>query len=103
MRSALIAMAVLTLVTAGCGDTTFIVRVNTGVIISNPSCNNGNGQFSLRDQGGLVLLVVVNDGTTIFIAGGSSGRCTDLKTGAHVEVSGPQDGTTITAESIHVV
>jgi hypothetical protein len=94
--------AVLGLSLAGCGDGAFIIRVNSGVIVGDPRCQGLDGQFDLRDQGGLVVLVVITNTTRIVVAGGGLGNCTDLSADTPVDVSGRQSGDRIVATSITV-
>ena len=102
MRTALTALAVLLAVALGCGGGGVIIFVNTGTVVSNPSCDQGRGSFDLLNQGGLVLLVVINSDTVIFNADGMRGRCTDLVAGTHVQVRGPQHGSQVTAQTVNV-
>jgi hypothetical protein len=102
MKTVLVALLVLALIGFGCGDGSFIIRFNSGTIASDPFCRNGAGRFQLLDQGGLTVLVVIKTDTVIFVSSGAAGACTDLSAGAHVEVCGPQTGTTITAQSVRV-
>jgi len=87
---------------AGCGDTTFLFAFNSGVIVGPPSCTGPGGHFQLRDQAGLVLLVVITSDTVIVLANGGSGRCADLATNAQVGVDGGQRGDQITAKTVTV-
>jgi len=87
---------------SGCGNGTFIISVNSGVIVGDPRCASAGGDFQLRDQGGLVVLVVITSTTRIVVASGGSGRCTDLFAGSAVEVAGRQSGDRITATEITV-
>lgn len=93
------AVVALSLSLAACGDGLFIISVNSGVIVGNPACQNVGGQFQLRDQGGLVVLVVITSDTQIIVAG-TSGSCFDLMPNASVEVSGHQSGDHVVASSI---
>ncbi len=85
----------------GCGDGVFIISVNSGVIVGSPACQ-GSQQFQLRDQGGLVLLVVITSSTHIILAGGGTGTCSDLLADSAVEVTGRRDGDRIVAASVTV-
>jgi len=85
---------------AGCGDGTVIVIFNSGVVVGDPSCQGDSGNFQLQNEGGLLLLVVINSGTVIVNPRGLPGMCTDVTAGEHAQVRGPQHGTTVTAESI---
>jgi hypothetical protein len=84
-----------------CGDGVVIISVNSGVIVGAPVCQGSGGQFQLRDQGGLVLLVVITGGTHIVVAGGT-GSCSDLSPDTSVAVSGHQSGDHFVANSITV-
>ncbi len=84
----------------GCGDGVLIISVNTGTIVSNPSCGNGSGHFDLQNQAGLLLGVVIGSDTVILNSDGHRSQCTDLTQGAHVNVTGPQQGTQINARSV---
>jgi hypothetical protein len=96
----LVAVVFLAIMALGCGDGVIIVSVNTGIIASDPFCDSGAGHFDLRNQGGLLLLVVISSDTVIVNPDGRPGRCTDLTFGAHADVTGPQQGTQITARSV---
>ena len=102
MKAALIALALAWLLT-GCGsDGVFIISFNAGTIDGDPSCRNNGGQFDLRNQGGLLLLVVITSDTSIILANGNRGTCNNLAANEHVQVRGPQQGTNITAQSVTV-
>lgn len=98
----LVLAALLSLSLAACGDGTFIIRVNSGVIVGPPRCQATGGQFDLRDQGGLLVLVVITSSTRIVVAGAGPGACTDLSANAPVDVSGRRSGDRIVASSITV-
>ena len=95
-------LAALVFTVAACGDGTFIIAFNSGVIVGSPQCSGGGGQFNLRDQGGLQVLVVITSSTHIFVSGGGSGSCNDLFAGDPVEVSGRDSGDHIVASQITV-
>jgi hypothetical protein len=84
-----------------CGNGVVIISVNSGVIVGAPVCQGSGGQFQLRNQGGLVVLVVITDNTRIVIAGGT-GSCADLSPDTAVEVSGHQNGDHVVANSVTV-
>jgi hypothetical protein len=94
--------ALLSLSLAGCGDGTFIISFNSGVIVGDPRCQGTGGQFDLRERGGLVVLVVITSSTRIVVAGGGPGTCRDLSADASVEVSGRDEGDRIVASSVSV-
>ena len=95
LRRLVVAAAVL----AGCGDGTFIIAFNSGVIVGSPRCAGAGGQFDLRQTGGLEVLVVITSSTTVVVAG-STGSCDDLFSGATVEVSGRQSGDRLVAGTV---
>jgi hypothetical protein len=86
---------------AACGDGTFIIAFNSGIIAGPPQCSGGGGQFPLQQSGGLEVLVVITDNTSIVVAG-FGGSCTDLAAGQAVEVAGRDSGDRIVATSITV-
>jgi hypothetical protein len=102
MKAALVALA-LALLVAGCGsDGVFIISFTAGTIDGNPICRNNGGQFDLRDQGGLLLLVVITSNTSIVLGNGNRGTCNDLAANTPVQVRGPQQGNDITAQTVTV-
>ncbi len=86
---------------AACGDATFIVSFNSGVILGPPHCQGSGGDFQLQTQEGLTILVVITSDTSIFIAG-SSATCVDLFANASVQVSGRDDDDRFVASSVTV-
>ena len=86
---------------AGCGDGSFIIVFNSGVIVGSPRCDGPGGQFDLREQGGLQVLVVITSSTRIVVSSGG-GTCDDLRAGQPVEVSGRDSGDRIVAETVTV-
>jgi hypothetical protein len=84
-----------------CGDGVVIISVNSGVIVGAPVCQGSGGQFQLRDQGGLLVLVVITGSTHIVVAGGA-GSCSDLSPDTSVAVSGHQTGDHFVANAITV-
>ncbi|MEO8753719.1 MAG: hypothetical protein ABI624_13685 [Casimicrobiaceae bacterium] len=100
MRRLAIALACLL---GACGDGTFIIIVNSGVIVGPPQCHSSGGQFDLLDQGGLQVVVVITSSTRIVVSGGGAGRCDDLAARARVDVSGRQSGQRIVASSVTIL
>ena len=96
----LVLMAVLA--ATGCGGGTLIISFNSGVIVGDPACRGGGGQFDLRDSGGLVVVVVITSNTTILVSSGGTGTCQDLFPGAPVDVRGQDSGGRIVATEITV-
>lgn len=86
---------------AGCGDGVFIISVNSGVIVGSPQCRGARGEFDLRQQGGLQVLVVITSSTRVIVSSGT-GSCTDLRAGQPVEVSGRDGGGRIVASTVTV-
>ena len=86
---------------AACGNTLFIISVNSGVIVGEPLCQGSGGQLQLRDEGGLVVLVVITSTTQIVVASGP-GSCSDLTANTPVQVSGHRSGNRIVASAITV-
>ena len=98
-----IARVVLLLVLlSSCGDGIVIISFNTGTVVSNPQCTDGAGQFDFRDQQGLLLLVIINSGTLIFLSNGLPGRCPDIIRGATLQVRGVNDSGRVTASEVRV-
>ena len=90
------------LLLAGCGDGVLIISFNSGVIVGAPQCSGGGGQFNLRDQGGLQVLVVITSSTHIIVSGGGTGSCDDLFAGDPVAVNGRDSGDHVVATNITV-
>ena len=101
MKQALAALVLACLLGACGSDGVFIISFTSGTIDGDPTCRTNGGQFDLRDQGGLVLLVILTSSTQIVVAG-SPGTCKDLNPNAPVRVSGPRQGDSITAQSVQV-
>ncbi len=101
MKTALAAMALLTVIAFGC-DGDVIIIVNTGTVVSTPVCHPDGGSFNLRDQTGLLLVVLIDSDTEIFNAAGMREACTDLAAGSHVQVRGDQHGSQVTAQTVNV-
>jgi hypothetical protein len=102
MKQVLVALALACLL-VGCGsDGAFIIAFNSGIIAGDPSCRTDGGQFNMRDQGGLVLLVIITSNTKI-VVGDIQGTCKDLNPNVAVKVGGPRDGDRIKAQSVQVL
>jgi hypothetical protein len=86
----------------GCGsDVGFFISFTSGTIADDPACRSNGGQFDLRDQGGLLVLVIINSDTLIFVGSGQ-GSCRDLGRNDSVVVRGPRQGDRITAQRVQV-
>ena len=97
-----LALAGLLTVSSGCGDGSFIIAFNSGIIVGDPDCDGGGGQFDLRNSGGLTVLVVITSSTRIFVSSGGTGSCDDLFRGAAVDVSGRESDGRIVATEISI-
>ena len=85
----------------GCGSNgVFIISFNSGIIAGDPTCRNNGGQFDMRNQGGLLLLVILTSNSTVVLANGNRGTCRDLSANASVQVRGPQNGNQISAQTV---
>ena len=100
MRAAVVAVALAYLL-VGCGGDGVVIIFTSGTIAGDPACHGDSGQFNLRDHGGLMVLVVINSNTLIFVGSGH-GTCTDLVRNTAVTVRGPRQGDRITAQSVQV-
>lgn len=87
----------------GCGDGTFVLRVDTGTVASDPFCRLDGGRFDLLDRGGLVVLVVIDENTKIFVSSGAPRRCVDLYPGANVRVRGEDEGDRVRAREVELL
>jgi hypothetical protein len=101
IRITLGALALL-LCIAACGSGVVFISFNAGTILTNPHCQNSTGQFNMLNTGGLTLIIIINSGTNIILANGRPGTCTDLAANTSVQVRGPQNGSTVTAQSVQV-
>ena len=88
---------------AACGsDGNFILAVSFGSITGDATCNGANGQFPFEESGGLVVIVVVSDGTNILLASGARGTCADLRAGQNAEVRGNETNGRVTAQQVTI-
>jgi|SRR5579862_7602347 len=100
-----LARTFLTLLTAcfligGCGSDGFVfIAVNTGFVVSGDACD---GQFNMRNNGGLTLLVVVGSGTPILLPSGVVGTCADITSGSQVSVRGPTQNGRVNATQVQL-
>ena len=102
VQNILIALLLATLL-AACGDVIVFFSTNLGTVASEPVCGNGSGQFDLRDQQGLILVVFIDSDTSILAANGHAAQCTDIAPGEQVKVGGRREATTISAQSIQLL
>lgn len=94
-------LAVLAAGWPGCG-TDVIIVANFGTVVSDADCVDGGGQFPLRQQQGLVVVVILDENSTILRPDGAAGRCSDLKAGREVSVSGSEQGSGILAGTVQL-
>jgi len=100
VRATLISLLLLPLV-AACGDGVIFFQLNTtGTVVSDADCHGSGGDFPLRNQQGLVLLVIINSDTVIFLSNGLHGGCRDITAGAPVQVRGVEEKSEITASQV---
>jgi hypothetical protein len=89
------------LLPAACGDGgVVLLSFSSGTVVGDANCRDGAGDFSLRDQGGLLLLIVIGSDTTIVRLNGSKGDCTDVRAGAMADVRGVDHGGRISAQNV---
>jgi hypothetical protein len=94
----------LGLAVSGCGDDgVFIFITNFGTIDSDAVCSPSGGQFPLRQQQGLVVLVVFNSDSAIILSNGSHGTCHDLTAGSRASVRGVDEHGQIRATDVHIL
>lgn len=92
----------LTLSACGSDGGGFAVFVNFGTIGADAACDGASGQFPFEQSGGLIVIVVVNDGTDILLASGAPGTCADLRAGREANVRGDERGGRVTAQQITI-
>jgi len=97
---AFLAMVVLSLTLGGCGNDGFIfIAINTGFVVSDSACD---GQFNMRNEGGLLLVVVIGSGTPILLPNGIVGNCANIMPGSRVTVRGPTENGRVTANQVQL-
>ena len=96
-----LSIVLLCLVCGGCGgDDGFIfIAVNTGFVVSNGACD---GEFNMRNNGGLLLIVVIGSGTPVFLPNGTLGSCANILPGSPVSVRGPTQNGRVTANQVQL-
>jgi hypothetical protein len=93
---------VLALSACGSDGGGVLVFVNFGTISADAACDGASGQFSFAQPGGLLVIVIVNDGTDILLASGAPGTCADLRAGRDAEVRGKENSGRVTARQITI-
>ena len=94
----------LALAALSCGnDGVILFRTNLGAVDSDATCMGSGGQFPLRQQEGLIVLVILDDDSTVVLADGTLGACGALKAGIRVSVRGAADGDRIRAHEVHIL
>ncbi|MGD9765468.1 MAG: hypothetical protein AB7V27_17360 [Candidatus Binatia bacterium] len=99
MRAAIALLLLAAGVSCGGG---FLIIVNTGTVIADADCREDGGSFELRERGGLTVLVILTDETTVVFARGGGASCTDLIANTAVAVRGREADGVVTAESIRI-
>jgi len=87
---------------AACGGGVLLISFNSGIVASDPVCGPSGGNFDLREQGGLVVLVVISDRTLIFARSGGPALCDDILIRDRVDVRGTRDGNQLNAQEIYL-
>jgi len=99
-----LALWVLSLTPLACGDNGVIFfQTNFGIVGSDATCNNGGGQFPLQQQNGLLVVVILGGTSSIVLANGAPGRCSDVRAGVHVSVNGRNEGGQIQAGEVRLL
>jgi hypothetical protein len=89
---------------AGCGsDVIIIARTNLGTVGTDASCSGNSGEFPLHETSGLVVLIIINSDSSIFLANGLRGECRDVTAGSRVSVRGTPAGDQIRAEEVRLL
>jgi len=100
----LAALALLAVTLAACGsDVTLELRTSFGTIDDPPSCIGDGGSFSFEEEGGLVIVVFLDDDTVIRAPDGDPADCEDLKTGTEARVRGDGDDDRIDADEVDIL
>jgi hypothetical protein len=102
MTLRIVRIVVLLVLLSSCGDGTVILTFNTGTVASDPECRGRDGQFDFRNQQGLLLIVIINSNTLIFLSNGLPGRCSDIIAGDMLRVRGVNDAGQVTAQEVRV-
>ena len=102
MASRLVAFAVLLAVAQSCGDAIILVSTSFGTVASDARCDPTSGRFDLRDEQGLILIVAIDSDTTILLASGATGSCSNLVAGTPVEVRGKEGQGKIDATEVRL-
>jgi hypothetical protein len=107
LRCVPVALALLLALVAaplGCGDDTVIVfATNLGTIDQDATCTGGGGEFPLRQQSGLIVIVILSSDSHIFLPGGIIGTCNNLTAGTRTSVRGSEDNGRIHASEVHIL
>lgn len=96
--------AALTILLAACGsDVSLSIRTSFGTIDDPPSCAGSGGSFSFEEDGGLVIVVFLDDDTVIRDAGGDPADCADLTRGTEARVRGAGDDDQLRADQVDIL
>lgn len=96
-----LALLLLSVTAGSCGDGGWVFfSVNFGSVSGHPDCEAG--EFDLLDAQGLTVVVVLTSESTIVLANGSRGSCSDIRDGAEVSVRGTQGSDRITASEVRL-
>ena len=91
-------------VAMGCGsDAIIIFRTNLGTVDANATCGAHGGQFPLREQNGLVIVVILDDSSSVLLANGIQGSCSNVTAGSQASVSGKQENGALHATQVRLL
>jgi hypothetical protein len=94
----------VTLAPLACGDDVSIFfRTNLGTVDSDATCANNGGQFPLREQSGLILLVILDDSSSVILANGVTGHCPDVRAGTRASVRGHDEQDRFLASTVQLL
>jgi hypothetical protein len=103
LRHAL-SILVLVWISAGCGDDVVVFfRTSLGTIDSDATCTGNGGEFPLRQQQGLVVLIVLDADSAIVLANGTAGTCHDLTAGNRASVRGQEEHGRFLASEVYIL
>ena len=89
---------------AACGsDVAFVVRFTAGTIVDGADCDGHDGRFDLREEGGLVVVVIVDGDSRIRHPDGSPAACDDLNEGTEANARGPDEDGRIRAREVNIL
>jgi hypothetical protein len=92
------------LLSFGCGDDVSLsVRFSSGIVSETAQCRGNGGEFPLRQQDGLTVVIIISERTTIVRADFSPAACTDVIEGERASVRGSDDQGHIQADEVELL